>query len=468
MSTGKAQQVYIYAREATGPRCSLNQSINIHTAHKTMSSVVRRSSPVVVRPSRPVIKSDTIKLSAFDKVVGKIPVTVLLVFENPIHEPANTIMRVLSETLVHYYPFAGRIVAGIDDGGEEDHILCNGEGVAFISASCSNCALKEAIFLDHSPCERALLQELAIYYPAKGCGPADPLLLMQVTEFSCGGFVLGVTWNHVIADGSGMAQFLQAVGELARGLSSPSIIPVRLDDSLPRLPPSMDDALRQVMLTLVPSHLAYLDITVPSRSINLIRAEFGSRFDCQPCTMFEAVVAVLWQCRTRAIMSNSETPALLMFSANVRKHVGAKPGYYGNCTSCQFLMAPSGTVASADILDLVKMIKRAKEDIPHTSIVNQISNLTEANKGQMQQLFGPQLRYNELLVTSWRNLGLEDADFGSGKAARVTSYEAGNTPSSPACIVCLPCQGEGGANVCSAFVKEEHAQAFLQELAKLM
>jgi hypothetical protein len=167
-------------------------------------------------------------------------------------------------------------------------------------------------------------------------------------------------------------------------------------------------------------------------------------------------------------MSNSETPAVLMFSANVRKHVGAKPGYYGNCASCQFLMAPSGTVASADILDLVKMIKRAKQDIPHTSIVNQISNLTEANKGQMQQLFGPQLRYNELLVTSWRNLGFEDADFGSGKADRVTSYAAGNTPSSPACIVCPPCQGEGGANVCSAFVKEEHAQAFLQELAKLM
>lgn len=121
--------------------------------------------------------------------------------------------------------------------------------------------------------------------------------------------------------------------------------------------------------TLVPWHLAYPDITVPSRSINLIRAEFGGRFDCQPCTMFEAVCAVLWQCRTRAIMSNSETPAVLMFSANVRKHVGAKPGYYGNCSSCQFLMAPSGTVASADILDLVKMIKHGKEDIPHTSIL---------------------------------------------------------------------------------------------------
>lgn len=37
----------------------------------------------------------------------------------------------------------------------------------------------------------------------------DPLLLVQVTEFSCGGFV--------VADGTGMAQFLQAVGELARG-----------------------------------------------------------------------------------------------------------------------------------------------------------------------------------------------------------------------------------------------------------
>jgi hypothetical protein len=51
--------------------------------------------------------------------------------------------------------------------------------------------------------------------------------------FSCGGFILGVTWNHAVAER--LAQFLQAVGELARGLPPPSVAPVRWDDSLQSL-----------------------------------------------------------------------------------------------------------------------------------------------------------------------------------------------------------------------------------------
>jgi hypothetical protein len=90
-----------------------------------------------------------------------------------------------------------------------------------------------------------------------------------------------------------------------------------------------------------------------------------------------------------------------MFSANVRKHVGAKPGYYGNCSSCQFLMAPSGTVASADILDLVKMIKHGKEDIHHTSILNQISNLTEADAAVIWSTTSVQQVTGDILAKSW-------------------------------------------------------------------
>ena len=62
------------------------------------------------------------------------------------------------------------------------------------------------------------------------CRQTDPLLLMQVTVFACGEFVVGVTWNHVLADGAGIGQFLQAVAELARGMSLPSVVPVRSDE----------------------------------------------------------------------------------------------------------------------------------------------------------------------------------------------------------------------------------------------
>ena len=40
---------------------------------------------------------------------------------------------------------------------------------------------------------------------------------MQVTQFACGGFVVGFRFSHAVADGLGAAKFMGAVGELARG-----------------------------------------------------------------------------------------------------------------------------------------------------------------------------------------------------------------------------------------------------------
>ncbi|KAF8694315.1 hypothetical protein HU200_038456 [Digitaria exilis] len=424
--------------------------------------VVTKSSPVIVRPPEPAATTTvTIRLSSFDVGLHTIPANVLLMFEHPIHEPAETIKRALSQALVPYYPIAGRIVAGASDG--EVNIQCTGEGVAFVSASVG-CALKEAISLDRSPGARAtLLDELAVYYPGMRCGPGDPLMLMQVTEFSCGGFTVGVTGNHGVGDGAGWAQFLQAVGELASGSSSPSTVPIRQDDSLPSRPSSVG-SLSQLMTSLEPfDDLACVDITVPSRVISSIKAEYAKRFDGQTCTSFEAVSAVLWQCRTRAIMSDPETPALFLFGVNLREYMGAKKGYYGNCATGQLVMAKSGAVANGDIMDLVTMIKESKEKIPDQFKKNE--GTTPQKPVDQRRLMDQQVRYNMLTTSSWRNLGFEKVDFGSGRPARVTPYAQDKLPF-PACMMSLPHKGKDGANIFTAMVKEEHVDSFLKELTR--
>ncbi|KAJ6383981.1 hypothetical protein OIU78_027311 [Salix suchowensis] len=45
----------------------------------------------------------------------------------------------------------------------------------------------------------------------------------QVTRLKCGGFLFGLRLNHTMSDGSGLAQFLTAVGEMARGATAPSV-----------------------------------------------------------------------------------------------------------------------------------------------------------------------------------------------------------------------------------------------------
>ncbi|XP_062185796.1 acyl transferase 15-like [Phragmites australis] len=417
-----------------------------------MSGVVVTKSPsVVVVPAASVAATlpvgDTVALSSFDKCVVPSPTTLLLTFDRPIHEPGETVKTALSRALVHYRPIAGRL-----DG--EGGIVCTGEGVTFVGASAT-CALEELAT------GVVQLMDLAVRYPGQFCREAEPLLLVQVTEFSCGGFVVGVTWNHIVADGVGMGQFLQAVGELARGVSPPSIVPVRhWDDSLPGLPPSMVAAQKSTM-NHGPHDLARLDVTVPSSLIRRVKDESGG-------TVFEVVTAVLWRCRTLAAMSADGDPesfAPLAFPCNVRAHVGAKDGYYGNCVTVQLVPATSVTVATSGIGDLVRMIRRAKEKVP--DLLSNSSNGGAAPDGGAAEGQAQLGWYDALAVVSWRNLGFDAADFGGGGPARVM-WPAERTVV-PGCVVCPPCKAgrDDGVSVSSLCVKQEHAGAFLEELARL-
>ncbi|RLM73617.1 uncharacterized protein C2845_PM15G00750 [Panicum miliaceum] len=400
--------------------------------------VVTKSSPVLVVPSEsettaaPVMACDTVALSSFDLYMLPFPMKLLLAFDRPIHEPVETIKRALARALAHYSPAAGRL-----DG--KGGIACTGEGVAFVGAS-AGCALDEAV---------ATLPQMDL----TSCCPG-------VTEFSCGGFAVGVTWNHVLADGAGIGQFLQAVGELARGVSPPSVVPVRRwDDSLPGLPSSMVAAQKPTVDDNGPRYLVRQDIAVPLTLIGRIKAESG-------CTLFEAVAAVIWQCRTRAVMSPGpgETPAPLTFPCNARALVGATAGYYGNCIVGQTVPATSGEVASSSLADLARLIRRAKEKVPELLSGSSDGEAAAPDRGggaaEARQLEW----YNGLTVVSWLNLGFDAADFGGGGAARVMWHEKRTLL--PGCMVCPPCRGDA-VNVSSLCVKLEHADAFLGELARL-
>jgi hypothetical protein len=54
-----------------------------------------------------------------------------------------------------------------------------------------------------------------------------------VTEFSCGGFVVGLISVHTIADGLGAGQFINTVAAYARGATSATPKPVWARDVIP-------------------------------------------------------------------------------------------------------------------------------------------------------------------------------------------------------------------------------------------
>uniref|UniRef100_A0A0D9W2A8 Uncharacterized protein n=1 Tax=Leersia perrieri TaxID=77586 RepID=A0A0D9W2A8_9ORYZ len=429
------------------------------------NDIVSKSSPELVGPStKPASPAGDVILSSFDKALAFAPFTSFHVFTNAIADPAMTIKRALSQALLYYYPIAGRLTGG--GSGKRLRISCTGDGVAFVAAT-ANCSLADVKLLD--PPFASILRELAVDYPAEGCREVDPLMLMQVTEFACGGFVVGVTWNHAVADGVGIAQFLTAVGDLARGITRPSVFPVSCGDaSLPEIPPLVA-AIEKTMMRLENKNFAYLDITIPSMVIARVKAEFAGGEPC--CTVFEAVTAVLWRSRTRAVVSDPDAPAPLVFAANVRRHVGVKEGYYGNCVTSQVAVPTSGAVANSDVADVVRLIRRAKEKIPLQFKSNNSGDVDDdgmdgdgMDQRELSVLFG----YNALYVASWRNIGFEAPDFGGGRAARVMCHV--EPTAVPSCVACLPrddSDGGGGASVLSLCVRDEHVDAFLAEFGRI-
>ncbi|KAL6900693.1 hypothetical protein ACP4OV_005369 [Aristida adscensionis] len=444
-----------------------------------MSISVTKSTPEVVCPSKPTPVGGFISLSSFDKSLAGFSVTSYLVFEHPIDNPAKNIKRALAEALVHYYPIAGRLASSAaGDGNGDLSIACTNEGVQFVAASAS-CTLADAGLVD-SPFTAALATDLAVDpSPASGGGcrrRADPLLSMQVTEFSCGGFVVGTTSDHAVADGEGMAQFMTAVGELARGMPRPTVTPTRCDaDSVLADTSPFVAASNRWLMGLDHDDMAFLDITVPASVIGRVRAGYlsskrsPSDADAQiSCTVVEAAMAVLWQCRARAVTTagagadDPDAPMPLLFAANLRRHVGVGDGYYGNCFGMQAVPATRSEITDSHVNHVVELIKRAKEKIPEMSC-KAGNGGSPATTSWGAGVAG----YDVFIVSSWRGVGLDAVDLGSGAPARVMWHGHRSIPSS---VLCPPRrrreEDDDGVNVLARCVKQEHVDAFLGELAR--
>jgi len=441
----------------------------MYTPHRlsrmAMSSCVTKSLPFLVAPSE-ATPAGTLRLTSMDRALASLPMTALFVFEHPIDQPAETLRRALSRALVPYYPVAGRLTAG----AHGQSIACTGEGVVFVGAS-ARCTLRDARLSDQRPA--IPVEDLTVTY-AGLYNKDPPLLLTQVTEFSCGGFVVGVTWNHVVADGVGMAQFLQAVGEFARGFSSPSVQPVRVDNFLPELPLpiiTMTKSMVSSKHTDFPSSY----ITMPMSFVNRIKDEFrrssGPQGDqkaaaaaaAATCTAFDVFTAAIWRSRARATIADAasqDAPTALAFTVNLRKQAGAKDSYYGNVFAFGLAAATLREVTDGDILDLVRLIRDAKARVPYT-FTDGAAYIGDEMGGRLQGLEV----YDTLYVTSWWNLGLDDVDFGGGGPARLMGNMERKVV--PACILCGRKDKADGAAAMAFCVKQEHEEAFHAELRKL-
>ncbi|CAD5177009.1 unnamed protein product [Musa acuminata subsp. malaccensis] len=415
-----------------------------------MSVSVNKLAPELVAAAEPT-PSGHLPLSCMDRTaVVRILVDLMLVFKQGV-QPAKAFRAALSRALVSYYPVAGRIVEPIPG---EPEVACTGDGVWFVDASV-DCSLKDVNNL-----ERPLLlpkKELIPFAPPD-VNEEDLIFMMQVTEFTCGGFAVGIRFSHTVFDGLGAAQFLQAVAEIARGHARLVVDPVWCRDAIPS-PPKLS---RGHAPSLASFRFETSVFDVSSDHISAVKNQFW-RETGQKCSTFDVVTAMIWQSRTRAIGLDPHADVHLGFAANTRhllRQVLPQEGFYGNCVYPMGIQTTAGTIAGSSPVEVIELIRDAKERMS-AKFLDWMMGDAEDDPYKVP------LEYGTLVVSDWSRVGFSEVNYGWGEPIHVAPL---NDDSNfiASCIYLQPSMPKQGVRLLTRCVQKEHLPAFTEETMKFV
>ncbi|KAE8674500.1 putative AP-4 complex subunit mu-1 [Hibiscus syriacus] len=249
-----------------------------------------------------------------------------------------------------------------------------------------------------------------------------PPLVVQVTNLHCGGMILCTTINHCICDGLGTSQFLHTWSHV--------ITKAKLDFTLfhsrhvlkPRDPPQITHTHLDYTKTTLEDNPTHVDVNQYLQSQPLVPTSFTFtsahvlrlKRQCSPslkCTTFEALASHTWRSWVRSLdLSPPSLKVKLLFSVNFRKKlIPALPqGYYGN----GFVLACTETavkdLVTGNLHHGIKLIQEAKSSLIDGNVRSMIDLLEDKNVKTDT--------CSSLVISQWAKLGLEDLDFGEGKA----------------------------------------------------
>ncbi|XP_076897983.1 benzyl alcohol O-benzoyltransferase-like [Bidens hawaiensis] len=372
-----------------------------------MNITVRRRAPELIVPAKPTPRELKPLSDIDDQERFRLQIPVIMVYRsdpNMINmNPASVIRDALAKLLVFYYPFAGRLKEG---PAGKLMVDCSGEGVLFIEAE-ADVTLSQLgdVIYPPFPCIDDLLYDV----PGSSGILDSPLLLIQVTRLLCGGFIFTTRLNHTMSDASGLVQFLSGLGEIVRGVTPPSTLPVWQREVLCDIPPGPPMTTFNHKLGYnTNDNMVHKSLFFTTNDISAFRRLVPTHL--QRCSTFEVLTACLWRCRTIALQPDPEEEMPIMWPVNARNLLNppVPVGYYGNVVAFPVAISTARDLCNKPLGYALELVKKAKSDATKSRIAS-FSDLI-AFKGRLH--FTSVRGYN---ISDLTRAGFDTVDLGWGK-----------------------------------------------------
>ncbi|TVU24275.1 hypothetical protein EJB05_26697, partial [Eragrostis curvula] len=361
---------------------------------------------------------ESIPLTMFDKVTFDQRISAMNFFHPP--APSTAVLETgLANALATCRVWAGRL--GVDSAGRRAIIL-NDAGARFVVAT-ADVALNGMLPLEPTPETQSL-------HPSRH--DVDELLLVQVTQFTCGSYVVGYTLHHLVADGHAMATTMVAFGQATRGAA---IDPVPVIDRAsvfpPRSPLRVEFEHRGAEFKLPQSENACSGGSVAGDEVVVHRVRFtrasisslksmaAPPTGVRPFSTVQCVVAHLWRCITAARRLGGREITVARVAVDGRARMRHPPQeYIGNvvlwarpaATAMELLETPLAHAAEL----VARAVARTDDRYFRSFIDFASSGAVEAERlaptaDAAKMVLSPDVEVYSLLGFAFRNI-----DFGSG------------------------------------------------------
>uniref|UniRef100_A0A803PSN0 Uncharacterized protein n=1 Tax=Cannabis sativa TaxID=3483 RepID=A0A803PSN0_CANSA len=393
---------------------------------------------VMVTPAQSTWKGNQ-SLSEWDQI-GCTTYTSSIYFYAPTTLPFQTITQTiidsLSHTLPHFYPLAGRL-RSLNNGRFQ--LECNGNGVVFVAAELN----ADLSYFEKDYFTPTLESDRLLPYVNESLPIHElPLLLVQLTKFSCGGLSLGVTASHVLIDGLSAANFMTEWARIARGLplqKAPFFDkkafgvgdccgsnPQRFDHSndfgnMPFLlkQPNAEE-LKKMKTTM-------FTLKLTKEQVQKLKNKANNDLNrpSRPYTRYEVLAAHIWRCSSKARKHDTQQPTACAVTIDSRKRLEPPLPfeYFGNGVFDVTARCTAGELLSSSLSEVASKVRSVIEMVTNDYVLSAIEYLkSQQDLTKFQYSYksstngGGKYCGNPVIsVINYVNLPFKGIDFGWGK-----------------------------------------------------